>query len=154
MCDYSLMSFPNRLAVEKEELITHRFPSGSIGLASVDDVRRQELKRTFWTTIKNFFNPDLCSIPAVCVPPAARLAIHDLPRKMQIQYGLNSEEEAVFEELSTEEHMYRDALYFQNGVHVRLQEAPVGLRISVVDLGFRDSTAPAGNKSLELLGQA
>ena len=34
MCDYSLAGIPNRLAVEGEELAVHRFPTGSIGLAS------------------------------------------------------------------------------------------------------------------------
>jgi hypothetical protein len=34
MCDYSLLHFPNRLAVNGEELIVHRFSSGSIGLAA------------------------------------------------------------------------------------------------------------------------
>ena len=34
MCDYSLMSLPNRLAVCGDELIVHRFELGAIGLAS------------------------------------------------------------------------------------------------------------------------
>jgi hypothetical protein len=34
MCDYSLMAVPNRLAQENEELVAHRFPTGSMGLAS------------------------------------------------------------------------------------------------------------------------
>ena len=40
MCDYSLMSIPNRLAVEGEDVVTYRFHSGSIGFASESDVRR------------------------------------------------------------------------------------------------------------------
>jgi hypothetical protein len=28
MCDYSLAGVPNRLAVEGEELVVHRFPNG------------------------------------------------------------------------------------------------------------------------------
>ena len=38
MCDYSLGGLPNRLAVEGEELIVHRFPTQSIGLASPADL--------------------------------------------------------------------------------------------------------------------
>src|SRR6266581_6319604 len=38
MCDYSLMSLPNRLAVCGDELIVHRFELGAIGLASAADV--------------------------------------------------------------------------------------------------------------------
>ena len=34
MCDYSLTGIPNRLAVEGEELVVHRFRTGSLGLAS------------------------------------------------------------------------------------------------------------------------
>ena len=34
MCDYSLQGLPNRLAGEGEQLVTHRFPTQSIGLAS------------------------------------------------------------------------------------------------------------------------
>ena len=34
MCDYSLANVPNRLAVEGEQLVLHRFSGGSIGLTS------------------------------------------------------------------------------------------------------------------------
>ena len=34
MCDYSLMTFPNRLANEGETLVTHKFSTGSIGFVS------------------------------------------------------------------------------------------------------------------------
>jgi len=33
MCDYSLMGVPNRLAQQGEYLVTHRFRTGSLGLA-------------------------------------------------------------------------------------------------------------------------
>ena len=36
MCDYSLASIPNRLAVEGEQLVAYRFFTGSIGLTSGD----------------------------------------------------------------------------------------------------------------------
>ena len=38
MCDYSLMNVPNRLAREQEDLVAHRFPTGSLGLASPKDL--------------------------------------------------------------------------------------------------------------------
>ena len=31
MCDYSLAHFPNRLAVAGEELVVHRFNTGTLG---------------------------------------------------------------------------------------------------------------------------
>src|SRR5689334_4379775 len=40
MCDYSLFAIPNRLAKEQENLVAHRFPTGSMGLASPMDLRR------------------------------------------------------------------------------------------------------------------
>ena len=33
MCDYSLAGLPNRLAVEGEQLVVHRFQTGAMGLA-------------------------------------------------------------------------------------------------------------------------
>ena len=39
MCDYSLCGIPNRLAVEGEELVVHRFSTGSMGMASLADLR-------------------------------------------------------------------------------------------------------------------
>ena len=62
MCDYSLMAIPNRLAVSGEELVIHRFEAGSVGLASVFDLRSREDSRKpeccgLWSTIKAFFVP-------------------------------------------------------------------------------------------------
>jgi hypothetical protein len=37
MCDYSLMMVRSRLAVEGEELVAHRFQSGTVGLVSCAD---------------------------------------------------------------------------------------------------------------------
>ncbi len=39
MCDYSLFEYPNRLAVEGEELVTYRFQSRSLGLVSLPELR-------------------------------------------------------------------------------------------------------------------
>ena len=63
MCDYSLAGIPNRLAVEGEELVVRRFPTGSIGLASPCESSKQ----SFAT-----------QTPAVCVPPGARLRLRDI----------------------------------------------------------------------------
>lgn len=76
MCDYSLCGLPTRLAVEGEELVVHRFHSGSVGLASPTDLRPAErplprARRSFWEQIKSLFeNPwDSPFVMAVCVPP-------------------------------------------------------------------------------------
>src|ERR1017187_1728005 len=53
MCDYSLYEFPNRLAREGEELVTYRFPLGSLGLVSPVELknahRKASVKRIRWT---------------------------------------------------------------------------------------------------------
>ena len=46
MCDYSLMAIPNRLAEEGEDLVAHRFPTGSVGLASPRDLHMPDSLRT------------------------------------------------------------------------------------------------------------
>ena len=68
MCDYSLAYFPNRLAVEGEQLVVHRFPCGTLGLASS--------RRTLWQRLFP------SGVPAVCVPPGARLRIEDIARPL------------------------------------------------------------------------
>ena len=54
MCDYSLAGIPNRLALEGEQLMIFRFPTGALGLTSPN----ASLWR-FWST----------QTPAICVPP-------------------------------------------------------------------------------------
>src|SRR5690349_11864418 len=99
MCDYSLMAIPNRLADEKEDLVAHRFPTGSMGLASPADLRRiseppQCKPRSFWSAVKNFFNPPRTEpVPAVCIPPGAKLLLQDIPARLQTELGVRAEEE-------------------------------------------------------------
>ena len=67
MCDYSLAGVPNRLAEEGEQLVACRFSTGSMGLTSGDaSLWRLWFKQT----------------PAVCVPPGARLLLHDIPKDL------------------------------------------------------------------------
>jgi len=68
MCDYSLAGIPSRLAVEGEELVVHRFSTGSIGLAfSCASPSR-------WWSVKQ--------TRAVCIPPGARLVLRDIPKDL------------------------------------------------------------------------
>ena len=75
MCDYSLMAVPNRLARQGEELVSHRFLTGSLGLASPADLKRAAnppapARRAFWCIVRDFLNPPKTqSVPAVCIPP-------------------------------------------------------------------------------------
>ena len=73
MCDYSLMAVPNRLAREGEELVVHRFPTGSLGLAAPADVKRaaqpcSPVRRSFWSAVRDFFDPPKMD-PVPAVPP-------------------------------------------------------------------------------------
>lgn len=139
MCDYSLMNVPNRLARAREELVLHRFPSGSKGFASPADVNAAcglQPKRSFWEGVKQFFNPvEPCRIPAVCIPPSSRLQLHRIDPEFQREYQVSSEEEVEFDQLTAAANTYRDAVRFASGRRVSLQRLPVGLEATVLDLG-------------------
>ena len=140
MCDYSLMAVPNRLAHEGEELVTHRFPTGSLGMASPADVRsatapRPAERQTIWQKIRAFFDPTAApAVCAVCLPPGAHLLIRDIPQRLQQQWGVCDREEAVFTQISAAVNTYRDAIRFSGGREIRLQEFREGIRVRVVDL--------------------
>lgn len=148
MCDYSLMAIPNRLAVSGEELVVHRFGQGSVGLAAPCDLqRRQEYRKVrshgFWPRLKEVFDPPMAPpIPAVCIPPGARLLIRDIPEKLQQECGLHKDlEEAVFTQITAAVNTYRDALRFQNGIEVLLQRFAVGKRARVLNLSSAEEQA-------------
>ena len=129
MCDYSLMGVPNRLAREGEELVVYRFHTGSIGLASPDEldclVRMKAVRKGFWTRVKDFLClPEPEPVCAVCVPPGARLELNEP----------NSTEPVVFTQTSASTNKYRDAMRFANGRVLLLQGLREGLRVKVIDL--------------------
>jgi len=143
MCDYSLMAVPNRLAQEGEELVTYRFPTGSLGLASPADVKRAAYvppaSRSFWSNLKLFFSPPKhIPAPAVCIPPGARLKLDGIPARMQAECGVGPVEEVIFTQLTAAANTYRDAVRFSNGKTVRLQEWREGLCVQVLDLSSAD----------------
>src|SRR5260370_19821068 len=119
MCDYSLTSVPNRLAVEGERLVACRFSTGSMGLTSRDaSLWRLWFKQT----------------PAVCVPPGARLLLRDIPKDLQRQVNVQATEEVTFVQLSAEAYQYRDAVRFRTGQKVLLQRLKRGQRVEVLSL--------------------
>jgi hypothetical protein len=139
MCDYSLMAVPNRLAQEGEELVAHRFPTGSLGLASPADLKRcatpPPLRRSWWCSVKEFFNPtQVVPVPAVCIPPGSRLELQDIPVRLQRDLGVEAVEMVTFTQISPAANSYRDAVRFSNGREVRLQELREGQRVRVLDL--------------------
>src|SRR5215471_1716050 len=99
MCDYSLGGLPNRLAVNGEELIVHRFSTHSIGLASPADLQScadeaPTREKGFWHRIWSFFAlaPDVPEAPAVCVPPGASLVLKYIPADLQRKWSIEEEE--------------------------------------------------------------
>lgn len=140
MCDYSLMAVPNRLAREGEDLVAHRFPTGSLGLASPDDLKRAAAPkapagRGFWCAVRDFFNPPRSApVCAVCIPPGARLRLRDIPARLQHEFGVGPVEDVSFTQISAAVNSYRDAVRFRNGREVRLQELREGQSVTVLDL--------------------
>jgi hypothetical protein len=83
MCDYSLAYFPNRLAVEGEQLVVHRFATRTLGLAPAGCGWKQLLFPSRLT--------------AVCVPPGARLRLYDMPEDLQRRLSVGAVEEVTFD---------------------------------------------------------
>jgi hypothetical protein len=157
MCDYSLMAIPNRLAVSGEELVVHRFEEGAVGMASASDLRiRQEYRRVqphgFWPRLKEFFNaPAGPVIPAVCIPPGARLLVRDIPAQLRRECGLGSSvEKAVFAQTTATANTFRDALRFQTGKEILLQRFAEGQRVRVLDLSSAEGreTEQTGQRAI------
>jgi len=144
MCDYSLMAVPNRLAHEGEDLVAHRFPTGSLGLASPADLKQAaepclQARRSLWRAVVEFFDPPQSrAVPAVCIPPGARLALHGIPARLQQELGVGPDEEVTFTELTAAANSYRDAVRFRNGAEIRLQELREGQRVRVLDLSLAE----------------
>jgi hypothetical protein len=120
MCDYSLAGVPNRLAVEGEELVVHRFPTGIMGLASPN------------TPLSRLWSAK--ATPAVCIPPGARLLLRDIPVGLQLDFGVRDAEEVTFVQQSAEAFMYRDAVRFKDSREILLQKLKCGQRVDVLDL--------------------
>jgi hypothetical protein len=140
MCDYSLMNVPNRLAKHGEELVTHRFAGGTIGLVSQVDLHPTNdpvpcRQRTFWSTLKEAFTPhEARPVPAVCIAPGARLLLQDIPERLQHEIGVDAAELVVFTQISATPHTYRDSVRFCNGREVLLQRLSEGQRVRVLAL--------------------
>ena len=149
MCDYSLMAIPNRVAVSGDDLVVHRFQTGSLGLASASDLRKgpdppKIQSHSVWLRFRQFFHPpDTGSPPAICVPPGARLLVQDIPSELRYEHGLKEVEEAVFVQVTAHVNTFRDAVRFHNGVAILVQSLDEGQRIHVLDLSPAERMAAA-----------
>lgn len=125
MCDYSLYQFPNRLCADQEELITYRFSSGCIGLVSTSEAPSHCAIDSTWCqsqgpSLRSWLLPRMGRIGpvAVCLPPGTRLIVGGKGEAILIHRGL-------------EAFRYRDALQFDDGREILLQELPPGTRIRI-----------------------
>lgn len=155
MCDYSLMSLPNRLAVADEELVSYRFPTGAMGFASECDLQPYGERKpaetwtikSIWKKLVNGFQ--MKPIPAVCIPPGARLRVRNIPENLQRRWRVSDTETAVFLQTSAMENTYRDAIQFGNERTVSLQELPPGMHARVLSLSASEWTmTPSLTESL------
>jgi hypothetical protein len=148
MCDYSLHTYPNRLAADGESLVVHRFGAGSLGLASPADLTPviSAVKKAGgpWAQVKAWFqghNPKWEAekrVPAVCVPPGARLILRDIPKNLQRELSVGEVEEVQFIETTAEVNTYRDAVRFKNCRQALLQQLREGQRVQVVSIGVEE----------------
>ena len=122
MCDYSLMGLPSRLAAEREELVVHRFSTGTIGLASPSDLTTKGTG----------------GAPAVCIPPGSRLLLRDVPLLLRCRLHVGGEEEVTFTQITAATNTHRDAVRFADGREIRLQELSVGQRVRVLGIPKED----------------
>ncbi len=149
MCDYSLMMVPNRLALEGEELVAHRFRSGTMGIVSANDFERwTDQKPTgFWRWLKDAFSSGSEPTPAVCIPPGARLRLIGIPDGLKTQSCHELSPDVVFTQISAEVNQHRDALFFTNGTTVTLQRLPEGQRLKVLWLSSLEDLTPDPNSA-------
>jgi hypothetical protein len=152
MCDYSLQGLPNRLAVGGEELVTHRFPTGSMGMASPVDIAcrtcpepETTASRSWWSTVKRWLIlPDeLPGLPAVCIPPGTRLLMNRIPDALRKEFALDALESVTFVQLSDQPFQYRDALRFANGRQILLQSVREGVMFVVLATCPDESARPS-----------
>jgi hypothetical protein len=137
MCDYSLMMVPNRLAIEGEELVAHRFQSGTTGFVSSFDfsIWNAELRsKSMWQRLTACFASTIEPARVVCILPGARLRVEAVPESLSGRSHSGSCELATFTQLSAEANQHRDALCFDDGAIVRLAMLAEGQRVKVLRL--------------------
>jgi hypothetical protein len=135
MCDCALLGVSNRMAVEGEQLVVHRFRTGTLGLAAPDSTNPPTRRpHGFWVRLKLFFTPTRRdSVRAVCMPPGAQLVVEDIPEQLHLAIGVGEIELVTFTRIKAPG-AYGDAVRFKNGHAVRLQELHEGQRIWVMNL--------------------
>jgi hypothetical protein len=147
MRDFSLQGVPERLAVQGEVLVSYRFRTGSVGLASPGDIAGSEGvwhglggRPSWWSSwkrrAKHFLRRDKTA--TIRVSPTARLRVNSVPDEIQAEFGVSAIENVNFVQLSAEGCRLRDAIRFRNGRHVLLQRFGEGIWFEVLSDGSND----------------
>ena len=144
MCDYSLQGIRNRLAEEGETLVVHRFYTGSKGLTSPKYLKPTEKPKGLIGAFKRMLTGQIDEC-AVCIPDGARLILHDISPKLQQAHALSANEGVTFRQLSAEAATYRDAVEFENGVKVRLQDLDEGQTVAILALSSEEIRVRQGD---------
>jgi hypothetical protein len=149
MCDYSLMTFPNRLANEGEILVTHKFSTGSIGFVSPQELFNIQrpapcVPSDFWSRVRGWFvEPSARSaVPAVCIPPGARLKVQSIPERVFGKPDIAPEDLVTFTQVSATWGQFRDGLRTAKKQEILLQTIGEGLEIQVLSLTLADESQP------------
>jgi hypothetical protein len=144
MCDYSLVALRSRLAVDGEELVTYRFPTGSLGLTTPAELELYKPGAECWWS-----SPDASKVAcAVCIPHGSRLYLRDIPERLQERLRVDRDEEVVFIQMSAEFGRHRDGVRFTNGQEILLQRLAEGQHARVLSL------LPDASLEDETVGQA
>jgi hypothetical protein len=92
-------------------------------------------------TIVAMLGPEFAAEPvAACVPPGARLLLRDVPTYLQLACAVGPSEEVIFTQLTATPYEYRDAVRFQNGHEVLLQDLEAGQRVRVLELSLEEES--------------
>lgn len=86
--------------------------------------------------MKAFFAPEPgIPVPAVCIPPGARLVLMDITEQLQDEIAVGRVEEVTFTQITAAPNAYRDAIRFRSGCEIQLQKLREGQRVRVVAPG-------------------
>jgi hypothetical protein len=131
----SLQGVPERLAVKGEVLVTYRFRTGSIGLASPLDFAAA--RGSAWKRLVRRLKR-IDDTAAVRLFPGTRLRIHSVPEEMSWEFGVGTLEDVTFVEFFNGECRHRHAIRFRNGRHALLQMFGEGVSFQVLADGSND----------------
>jgi hypothetical protein len=70
--------------------------------------------------------------------------LKDIPERMQHEIAVGPAEEVTFAQATAASHSYRDAVRFQNGREILLQQLREGQRVLVHDLSSAEAAKPIG----------